>query len=495
MYSAHACNFNPISLQQIKQQEFYSVFLKTKKMKKEFLKFAFILLSAVVALSSCVEKGDDPDPIVDIRKEAPNEVIVDADITGTRNWVKDSVYIIYGQINVPGTLNIAPGTVIKGDKVTKGTLVILPGGKINAVGTETQPIVFTSRMKPGTRAAGDWGGLIIVGKATSNQTSASVEGLSREVKYSGGTDDADNSGKLKYVRIEFSGIALQPDKETNGLTMCAVGSGTEISHIQVSYCGDDSFEWFGGTVNGKYLIAFLGLDDEFDSDHGWRGKVQFAVGVRHPRVADVSTSNGFESDNYNPGTTATPKTAGVFANVSLFGPFKTTADKDVNAMFGAGMHLRRNTSISVFNSVFAGWNTGFLLDATTTYANATSGDMAIQNVALVGSKVKSVNGAGITEQQALDFFNTASFNNKIIATNADAKIETSFYDAKKVGVAANPTSFLPGAGSELLGAGSFAHAKLQDSFFDKTATYMGAFGTTDWTKAAWTNFDPQNTVY
>ncbi len=467
-------------------------------MKKGFFKFAFILLSAVVVMSSCEEKGDDPIVVVDpdaAEKDAPNEVIVKADIVGTRNWVKDSVYIIKGQINVPGTLNIAPGTVIKGDKVTKGTLVIVQGGKINAVGTETQPIVFTSRMAPGTRAAGDWGGLIIVGKATSNQTSASVEGLSREVKYSGGTDDADNSGKLKYVRIEFSGIALQPDKETNGLTMCAIGSATEISHIQVSYCGDDSFEWFGGTVNAKYLIAFLGLDDEFDSDHGWRGKVQFAVGVRHPRVADVSTSNGFESDNYNPGTTATPKTAGVFANVSLFGPFKTTADKDVNAMFGAGMHLRRNTSISVFNSVFAGWNTGLLLDATTTYANATSGDMAIQNVALVGSKVKSVNGAGITEQQALDFFNTASFNNKIIATNADAKIETSFYDAKKVGVAANPTSFLPSAGSELLGAGSFTHAKLQDSFFDKTATYMGAFGTTDWTKASWTNFDPQNTVY
>ena len=465
-------------------------------MKKGFLKFAFILLSAAVVLSSCDEKVVvDPDAA---EKDAPNEVIVKADITGTRNWVKDSVYIIKGQINVPGTLNIAPGTIIKGDKVTKGTLVILPGGKINAVGTETQPIVFTSRMAPGLRAAGDWGGLIIVGKATSNQSNASVEGLSREVKYSGGTDDADSSGKLKYVRIEFSGIALQPDKETNGLTMCAVGSGTEISHIQVSYCGDDSFEWFGGTVNAKYLISYLGIDDEFDSDHGWRGKVQFAVAVRHPRVADVSTSNGFESDNYNPGTTATPKTAGIFSNVSVFGPFRKTTDGSVNAMYGAGMHIRRNSSISVFNSVFAGWNTGLLLDGTTTLANATAGDLAIQNVALIGSKVKAVNGAGsVTEQQALDFFNTASFNNTIIASNADAKIESSFYDASKTGTEANPTSFIPGAGSALTaaGAGSFTHAKLQDAFFDKTATYMGAFGTTDWTKAAWTNFDPQNTVY
>ena len=117
-------------------------------MKKGFLKFAFILLSAAVVLSSCGEEKVVVDPDA-AEKDAPNEVIVKADITGTRNWVKDSVYIIKGQINVPGTLNIAPGTIIKGDKVTKGTLVILPGGKINAVGTETQPIVFTSRMAPG----------------------------------------------------------------------------------------------------------------------------------------------------------------------------------------------------------------------------------------------------------------------------------------------------------------------------------------------------------
>ena len=170
-------------------------------------------------------------------------MIVKTDITGTRNWVKDSVYIIKGQINVSGVLNIAPGTVIKGDKLTKGTLVILPDGKINAVGTPAQPIVFTSRMEPGLRSAGDWGGLIVVGKAPVNQSNPSIEGLSREVNFGGGNEPAHSSGKIQYVRIEFSGIALQPDKETNGLTLCAVGSGTTIDHVQVSYCGDDSFEW------------------------------------------------------------------------------------------------------------------------------------------------------------------------------------------------------------------------------------------------------------
>jgi len=465
-------------------------------MKKLFLKFTLVLLSTITVFTSCKE-----DVITDphaAEKDAPNEVIVKADITGTRQWVKDSVYILKGQINVSGTVNIAAGTVIKGDKLTKGCLIVVPGGKINAVGTAALPIVFTSGMAAGLRAAGDWGGLVLVGKAPVNQSTAVVEGLSREVAY--GTtaiptrDAADNSGKLQYVRIEFAGIPLQPDKEINGLTMCAVGSGTTIDHVQVSYCGDDSFEWFGGTVNAKYLIAYLGLDDEFDTDYGFTGKVQFGLGVRNPRVADVSTSNGFESDNDGSGSTASPQTAPVFSNISLIGPYKTTTTSNVSAMFGAGMHIRRNSSLSVFNSVFAGWNTGLLLDATATYANATAGNLAIQNCALIGMKVKSVNGAGITEQQALDFFNTASFNNKIIADNATAKISNSFFDASKAGVLAIPTSFIPEAESALLSGGIFTHTKLSGSFFTPT-TYIGAVGTTDWTKEAWVNFDPQNTVY
>lgn len=467
-------------------------------MKKTFLHFAAILLSAAVLLSACEETIIDPDADL---KDAPNEVIVKSNITGTRNWVKDSVYIIMGQVNVEGVLNIAPGTVVKGDKTTKGTIVVVPGGKMNAVGTPTQPIVFTSRMEPGTRNAGDWGGIILVGKAPVNQSNASVEGLSNPVDYGTSAfadrDPADSSGALQYVRIEYSGIALQPDKETNGLTMCAVGTGTTISHIQVSYCGDDSFEWFGGTVNAKYLIAYMGLDDDWDVDYGYSGNVQFGVSIRNPRVADVSASNGFESDNDGSGSAASPKTAAVFSNMTVIGPYKTTADRNINANYGAGMHLRRNTSISIFNSVIAGWHTsGLLLDGTTTLANATSGTMAIQNVALVGNKGPAVKGAGnVSDADATAFFLTPAFGNVVYASNADAKIEGLFYDASKEGAAGNPTGYQPGAGSPLLGAGSFAHTKLQHSFFDKSATFMGAVGSNDWTKEPWVNFDPQNTIY
>jgi hypothetical protein len=471
-------------------------------MKRKLLLFAVVLLSAITTFSSCDSKAD---PVTELTATS-NEVILNANITGTRNLVKDSVYVLEGNIFVTGIINIQAGTIIKGDKLTKGTLIIAQGGKMNAKGTATSPIVFTSRMAPGLRAAGDWGGVILVGKAPVNQTDPTVEGLTQPLHYGGGTDAADNSGILQYCRFEFGGIALQPDNEINGLTFCAVGSGTTVDHIQVSYAGDDSYEWFGGNVNAKYLIAYCGLDDEYDTDFGYSGHVQFALGVRQPRIADVSTSNGFESDNNANGTTETPVTSAVFSNITLIGPWKTAADKNVSSNFGAGMHIRRNSSLSAFNSVFAGWNTGLLLDGTTTYANAGSGSLAIQNCALIASKVIAVNGANnVTATQASDFFNTTSFGNLIIKTNAvpviaanakdSAGIAASFYDATKTGTAANPSSFLPAASSPLLGAAKFTHTKLQDSFFDKTPTYIGAFGTTDWTKEAWTNFDPQYTVY
>ncbi len=469
-------------------------------MKKIFLNYTVALFSVTMAVTSCTPTND-PAPV-----STSKEVILKTDITGTRNLVNDSTYVLEGNVFVTGTINIQAGTVIKGDKLTKGALVILQGGKINAAGTASEPIVFTSRMAPGLRAAGDWGGVIVVGKAPVNQSNPTIEGLTKSVTYGGGTNPADNSGTLQYVRIEFAGIALQPDNEINGLTLCAVGSGTTIDHIQVSYSGDDSFEWFGGNVNAKYLIAYCGLDDEFDTDFGYSGHVQFALGVRNARIADVSTSNGFESDNDASGSVGQPKTKAVFSNVTLIGPWKTPADKNVSALFGAGMHIRRNSSLSAFNSVFAGWNTGLLLDGTSTYANANDSlTLCIQNCALIASKVAAVKGAGITDAQAQAFYNTAAYGNKVIASNAiaviaanakdSAGIVTSFYDATKTGTAAIPTSFKPAANSPLLSGASYTHAKLQNSFFDKTPTFIGAFGTTDWTKETWTNFDPQNTVY
>lgn len=210
--------------------------------------------------------------------------IVSADITANATWTSTKKYLIKGNIfvNNNATLTIEAGTVIYGDKVTKGALIIERGAKIIAAGTAASPIVFTSSAPAGFRNYGDWGGLIILGKAANNQgANVNIEGITAGTKGQyGGTADDDNSGTLSYVRVEFAGIALSTDNEINGVTFGSVGSGTTVDHVQVSYSGDDAFEWFGGTVNANYLIAYKTWDDDFDTDFGFSGKVQFASAFR-----------------------------------------------------------------------------------------------------------------------------------------------------------------------------------------------------------------------
>lgn len=463
-------------------------------MKKTIIYICFLALGTSFIACKKNKKGEEPAPPAIVNKE----VIIKNEIKGARKFVKDSVYILEGNVFIRdgAVLTVAPGTVIKGDKRTKGSLIVERGGKLNAIGTEASPVVFTSRMDAGERAAGDWGGIVICGKAPVNQQNPSVEGVLPITNY-GGTDAADNSGTLQYVRVEFAGIALAPDKEINGITFCGVGSGTTVDHIQVSYCGDDSFEWFGGTVNAKYIFAYLGLDDDFDTDYGYSGNVQFALGVRHPRVADVSTSNGFESDNCADGADVEPYTKAVFSNVTLIGPYRTTADKNVNGQYGAGMHLRRSTSLSAFNTVVAGWNTAGILVEGSTKDQIAANHLVLQNCYVSGTK-NAANAFLAKNYPSADSAWFASQNNIKYATNEELKISKSFYRADKTEKEALLLlNFKPEAGSVLLdpASASFAHAKLNNSFFDKTATFAGAIGNDDWTKKAWVNLDPQNTNY
>ncbi len=343
-------------------------------------------------------------------------VTVEGELTASTTWTSNNVYLIKGFFYVRdgATLTIQPGTVIRGDQNTKGTLLIERGAKLIANGTETQPIVFTSNISAGSRAYGDWGGVVLCGKAAINVPggTAIIEGGPTSV-YGGGTNpnDADNSGSLKFVRIEFPGIPFVPDKEINGLTMGAVGSETVLDYIQISYCGDDSFEWFGGTVNAKHLIAFRGWDDDFDTDFGYRGMVQHAVSLRDKDIADPgSGSNSFESDNDGSGSTNTPVTQPIFSNVSSFGP-KYTVGTAVNSNFKRAMHLRRNTRTTVYNSVFAGWPIGLFIDGTAAQGNATAGDMKMQRTVLSGM------GSFFVSSFERSFFTTPSFGNDTMATN------------------------------------------------------------------------------
>ncbi|MFM6946129.1 MAG: T9SS type A sorting domain-containing protein [Flavobacteriales bacterium] len=306
---------------------------------------------------------------------------VSADITANTTWsgVVKLVNKIYVKNNA--TLTIAPGTIIRGDKLTQGSLIITRGAKIIADGTAANPIIFTSNEAVGARNEGDWGGLVLLGLAKNNQPGgvANIEGIvpTTDTQF-GGNYDNDYSGILRYVRIEFAGIALEPNKEINGVTFGSVGSQTIVDYVQVSFSGDDSFEWFGGTVNCKHLIAYRGLDDDFDTDFGYRGKVQFALSIRDKDLSDAAgDSNCFESDNDAAGSTAQPKTAPIFSNVTIVGPKGNgTTALPVGEKFEKAFRLRRNTATSVFNSLVTGWEKGLSIEGTAVVNNV-NGDTLV----------------------------------------------------------------------------------------------------------------------
>jgi PKD repeat protein len=413
------------------------------------------------------------------------QITITSDITSNTTWTSNNIYTLSGgfiYVTNNATLTIQPGTIIKGNAAT---LVVTRGAKIQAVGTATQPIVFTSFQPAGSRNPGDWGGIIICGKAPINDPAGErlAEGGIDPVKgLYGGTDVNDNSGTLKYVRIEYAGVAYQPNNETNSLTMGAVGLGTTIDYVQVSHGGDDGFEWFGGTVNCKHLIVNKTVDDMFDTDYGFTGRIQFAVGMSDSLVADISGSNGFESDNDATGTTNGPLTKPIFTNVSLFGPRVSGGSTGYNSNFKRAAHLRRSTSTCTYNSVFVGFPTGLKIDGTTTGNNCTSGTLQFKNNIIVGCPTP-LDSTSLTFGMA-NWFNTNG--NSILANPQDI-----------MAVAPNnytTPNFLLQATSPALTGASFSAPNLNNTFFETTA-YRGAFdGTNDWT-ACWSNFNPQNANY
>jgi hypothetical protein len=448
--------------------------------------------------------------------------------------IRKGVYTMVGWIYVEegATLTIEPGTVVRGsnknhdgtEAATGSTLIIMRGAKIMAEGTPAQPIVFTSAKPKGQRQATDWGGIILCGKAKNNKTVMTIEG-GVEADH-GGSDDDDNSGVMRYCRIEFGGYPYSQDNEINGLTLGSVGRGTAIDHIQVSYAADDSFEWFGGTVNCKYLVAYHGWDDDFDTDNGFSGKIQFILGVRDPKIADQSNTNGFESDNDADGSTGTPNTSCVFSNVTLIGPlgqdesfvnhtdyingynWGNTSEASANirpGIFQAAMQIRRNSHLSCFNSVFTGYPVGLMLSNDgkgDTQGAATNGQLKVKNVFFagmnrLGADVDKKNPAEWGGDISSNYFNTDNLNNHSNLSIADLKLKQ-FKSKKTVGgnlVDDATASWAPLSGSPLLGGAAFTDAFLNDPFFS-AVTYAGAFsGESDNWMEGWTNFDPQNTEY
>lgn len=482
-------------------------------MKKNLNLWSMMLFVCTVLLAgvSC-DKGDTEPEVggetLDLGDGSKENFELKSDMT--LKW--PNTYCLKGFVYVPSgiTLRIEPGVVIKGDKSTQGTLIVERGGRIMAQGSKERPIVFTSAQAPGSRKPGDWGGIILLGKAPNNMGEQTIEGGVRSNH--GGTDAGDNSGILSYVRIEFAGIEYSTDNEINGITFGSVGAGTQIDHIQVSYSGDDSFEWFGGSVNARYLVAFRGWDDDFDTDNGFSGKIQFALGVRDPEIGDKSASNGFESDNNADAAPSVPFTGSVFANVSLFGPVTDPANyidrsgvhgSTTGSRFQAALHLRRNTQLSIFNSLIAAFPIGVIIENdknSATQEGATEGRLNITNCVLAGA-VKDFQDAqywtnntvvnpGGNDAFTASYFNRSDGGNRTFTNLSALKLSGNPLNLN------NPLAF-PASDSPLASGAAWTNAKVASGF--EKVDYIGAFGpaetaTNNWT-SGWTNFDPQNTEY
>jgi hypothetical protein len=437
--------------------------------------------------------------VVTVVPSSGQVITVSGDITSDTKWYSQARYMLSGFVYVKNNavLTIEPGTLIKGVPDSKATLIIERGSKIMAAGTSDHPIIFTSGKPAGQRASGDWGGVVLCGKAKTNKhdegTGVGIAEGGIGSLY-GGDDDNDDSGVLQYARIEFPGIPLTStaNSEINGLTLYAVGKATIIDHIQVSYSGDDSFEWFGGCVNMKYLVALRGFDDDFDTDNGFSGKIQFAFGLRDPDLSDQSYSNGFESDNDADGSLLTPITSPLFSNVTLYGPLTVTNTLPAGNQFGKAMHLRRGTMTSVYNSVFVGWPQGLMIDGQkgNSPTRADANELQIENTILAGMTTNFVEQTGTvavpyTVAQHIAYFEAPARNNVDDMTITDI-IGSSL-------ISLTSPVLLPAGGSPLLSGASFSNPRLTDTFFTPVI-FRGAFGMENWT-SGWCNWNPQNTAY
>jgi hypothetical protein len=315
------------------------------------------LLVAILAfgLLSCEKElgGGDTAPI-----NIPTSTTLSGNINTTTTLTADKVWTLKGYVYVTdgAKLIIQPGTTIVSDIAEKGALCIERGAQIIAEGTATKPIVFTSGRANGEKAPGDWGGIVILGRAKTNRTSEpTIEGgIGRPF---GGTNDLDNSGVLRFVRIEYAGIAAMPNSEINALTLGGVGSGTIVENVQTIYANDDAFEFFGGTVSPRNLYAFATADDDFDFDFGFTGTITNGVAKRDPQFVDNGDAgNGVECDNDGTGSTATPYTHPKLYNMILVGPNVSTALANHNL----GLRFRRATQFTMKNSIIWGWMKGGL---------------------------------------------------------------------------------------------------------------------------------------
>ena len=400
------------------------------------------------------------------------------DITASTTWTADNIYTLRGQVFVTGgTLTIEAGTVIQGDPGS--VLVITAGAQLNAVGTAAAPIVFTSsQMIP---SAGDWGGVVLLGRAPINVTGGTnlVEGFPEatgtKVEY-GGAVAAHNCGTLRYARFEYAGFELSTDNELNALTVAGCGSDTEIDFVQMHQGLDDGIEFFGGTASATHLVISQPGDDGVDWDLGWTGKLQFVI----VQQKNGDGNNAIEADSNKNNNDALPRSAPEVWNYTFIGGDGVSADKS------GGMHLRRGTAGKLSNGIVAYFPTYAIdIDGSSSVAQFESTALSIEHTFFVKSAATEVWPTNFDVDAATTMQN-------------DCVADVCFDEATEIGAA--PTNHMgvdpmltaaknldapnwaPMAASPVMSGCGTPPAGL-----DTSATFCGAVGATDWT-AGWTSF-------
>lgn len=474
-----------------------------------------ILVNADGTLNDAVQDMNNvPFTIEQPQVTVPDSVLKGA-ISGKLFLTRTKIYGLDGFVFVDdgGELTIQRGTIIIGDTIGQNSAICVNrGGKIIAKGTKEDPIIMTSSAAPGQRSGGDWGGLLLCGKATTNHPGgeAQLEGGIADANnlrgWFGGRnnpDDNDNSGHLEYLRIEFAGIAASPNQELNSLTLGAVGRGTVIRNIMVSYANDDAFEWFGGTVDAKYLIAVGTLDDDFDCDNGFCGRIQFGLSQRFKDRADLSTSQSWEIDNNSSGNYNTPLTFPIFSNITAIGPLQDTSWKPTSTgggagnyktNFGAAAQFRRNSRPSIFNSVMIGWPRGLEILSSQSQAAAANDSLMFKNNSMFGIKGQILKLDGTTTGIPANWLEIPGFSNSIdVSSPGKAAVTNPF----QLGNSFNP---VPMQNAGYLNNASFTNGNsvvnIADAYFDKVK-YRGAFSPViaeRW-DLPWAEYDPINKAY
>jgi hypothetical protein len=386
-------------------------------------------------------------------------------LTTNLETVCDRRYLLVGTVTVRTgvTITVAPGTVIQGDSATKGALVVQPGGQLRARGTAERPILFTSSLAPEVRQAGDWGGVVMLGRAPTNRQRR-ANGGTAGADY-GGTDENDSSGVLQFVRIEYGGGTSDGDETISGLTLGGVGRGTTIDHVQVRQTSGACFEFAGGTANATYLVCQGNRGTGFDWHEGYRGNLQFLVVQMDP--ASNTESNAFAIDNNN-GPGRPPTTEPTIFNATLCGRNRTSAQETY------GILVRRSARVRVRNALVTGFHAGVdvrdlapAIDVMSSVfwgqlANAIAFDENGGN----GTTLRDDDG-GFDEVRAV----TAAARQNSTAT----PLAGDCFNRNQLALA--PPRALPEA----------AIALNRSPFFDARATYIGAFRDTEdlWATGPW----------